>query len=126
MSLERSPEQVLNRARDTFGIEPLNFRPVDANGNSINSPNGTATNRQVTLADNTATEFTATADSTEVHLINNSGSTFRYGGGTVSATTGGLLFSGSTMVIKNPGSTFKLYFIQNSGGPLSLDVVEMY
>lgn len=92
----------------------------------VEGAGGTVTNRQVTLADNVATSDSPSADVTEIHYSNQTGQDIRYGGSGVTASTGGMFYNGTTMAFKNPQSDLAIYFIQNSGSPVNLDVVEFY
>lgn len=80
----------------------------------------------MTLNNNTATKVEPTSGATEIHFVNDMSTNARYGGTGVTASSGGLFFNQSTLIIKNPSSDFDIYFIQNSGSAKTLDVVEFF
>jgi len=94
------------------------------NSRMVKSPAGTTTDRQVTLTDATVIEVTPTSGISAMHIFNNTGSTINYGGSGVTASTGVRLYNQSTLVMQNPADDFILHFFQNSGGDLTLDIVE--
>jgi len=100
---------------------------LDKNGNHAvpgGSVAGVTINREVTLANNTAVKIEPTSGASEMHLVNDMATNARYGGTGVTASSGGILFNQSTLIIKNPSSDFDIYFIQNSGESKTFDVVE--
>lgn len=103
---------------------------LDQNGNHVSasgSVGGTTTNRVVSIVNGVATDVSPTDGTVrEIHIINDTGQTLRYGGSSVDGSSGGYLYDKSTMVFKNPDSDFVLYFFQNSGADKDLDIVEMY
>lgn len=120
MNSDISLEPLLNRKQRVIGTNKYADQVVvEGSGNDT-------TNRTITLADNTVVPDSPTADATEIHYVNTSGKSIRYGGSGVTATTGGILYSGSTLVMKYPQSNLVINFIQNSGGAISLYVVEFY
>lgn len=115
-----------------ISLEPLLNRQQVALGSTyvmqtvVTGPGSTTTSRQVTLTDGVAVSDTPSNGVTELQYCNQTGQNVRYGGTGIDASTGGMLYNGSTLVIKSPRSNFAIYFYQNSGGNLNLDVVEFY
>jgi hypothetical protein len=120
MNSDISLEPLLNRKQRIIGTSKYADQVV------VEGVGGSTTDRVVLLGDNAVVSDTPTADVSEVHYVNTSGKNIRYGGSGVTATTGGILYNGSTLVFKSPQSNLIVNFIQNSGGPINLYVVEFY
>lgn len=95
------------------------------NTSSIVSPGGTTTNRVVSLAATGVTVVTPTALCVEMHIQNRLDRALNYGGSGVGATTGGIIWPNSSMVVRSPQPGFKIYFY-NSGAIGDLDIVEFF
>ena len=106
---------------DHISLEPL------LNERLVQGASGTTVDSELSLTDGVAKAFSPTAGATQVQIFNDSGvAEVRYGGASIAAGKGGKLFSNQTMVLQNPKDDLVLYFFQNSGGDIVLDVVEFF
>lgn len=96
------------------------------NDRIVKGPAGRATDRQVSLAADTAVRVTPTAFASAMHIFNNTGETIYYGGSSIDNTKGVKFYNQSTLVINSPGSDFEIYFYQAGGAAVNLDIVEFY
>ena len=96
------------------------------NDRMVKGPKGTTTDTVLTCTNNSPKVLAVPTDVSAIHIFNDTSATFRYGGASVTTGTGGKLFPQSTMVMNSPFSDFELFFIQNSGGDLDLDIVNFF
>jgi hypothetical protein len=83
MNSDISLEPLLNRKQRIIGTSKYADQVV------VEGVGGSTTDREVLLGDNVVVSDTPTADVSEVHYVNTSGKNIRYGGSSITATTGG-------------------------------------